>query len=96
MIDKAHAKGTKVYGATILPFAKSFYDKDFRQLARDQVNEWIRNSGRYDAVIDFDKIMQTPDAPTTILPDIHDGDFLHPNQAGYKKMGESIDLNLFK
>jgi lysophospholipase L1-like esterase len=96
MIDKAHAKGIKVYGATILPFAKSFYDKDFRQLARDQVNEWIRKSGRFDAVIDFDKIMQNPDAPATILSDMHDGDFLHPNQAGYKRMGESIDLNLFK
>jgi lysophospholipase L1-like esterase len=40
--------------------------------------------------------MQSPDAPATILPNMHDGDFLHPNEAGYKRMGESIDLNLFK
>lgn len=96
MIEKAHAKGIKVYGATILPFAKSFYDTDFRQSARDSVNNWIRNSGRFDAVIDFDKVMQTPDNLRLILSEVHSGDFLHPNELGYKKMGESIDLNLFK
>jgi len=96
LIDKAHAKGIKVYGATILPFAKSFYDKDFRLEAREKVNEWIRISGRFDAVIDFDSLMHQSDAPGTILPDMHDNDFLHPNQDGYRKMGEFIDLNLFK
>lgn len=96
LIDKAHAKGIKVYGATIMPFAKSFYDKDFRLEARKKVNEWIRTSGRYDAVIDFDALMHQPDNPGTILPDLHDNDYLHPNQNGYRKMGEYIDLNLFK
>lgn len=96
LIDKAHAKGMKVYGATIMPFAKSFYDKDFRIEAREKVNEWIRTSGKYDAVIDFDALMHQPDDPKTILPDMHDNDFLHPNQAGYKKMGEAVDLNLFR
>lgn len=96
LIDKAHAKGIKVYGATIMPFAKSFYDKDFRLEAREKVNEWIRTSGKYDAVIDFDALMHQPDDPKTILPDMHDSDFLHPNQAGYKRMGEAVDLNLFK
>jgi len=96
MIEKAHAKGIKVYGATIMPFAKSFYDADYRQTARDTVNAWIRSSGRFDAVIDFDKTMENPSAPKTILPDMHDNDFLHPNEAGHKRLGESIDLNLFK
>lgn len=96
LIDKAHAKGIKVYGATIMPFAKSFYDKDFRLEAREKINEWIRTSGRYDAVIDFDSLMHQPDDTKTILADMHDNDFLHPNQAGYKKMGEYIDLELFK
>lgn len=96
LIDKAHTKGLNVYGATILPFAKSFYDKDFRLAAREKVNDWIRNSGKFDAVIDFDVLMRKPDNPDTILPDMHDNDFLHPNQAGYKKMGEFVDLNLFK
>ena len=95
MIEKAHAHGIKVYGGTILPFAKSFYDAPFHQEARDIVNEWIRSSGKFDAVIDFDKAMRSPDDLKTILPDVHSGDFLHPNEAGYKKMGEFIDLGLF-
>lgn len=96
MIDQAHAKGIRVYGATILPFNKSFYYADYREAARNTVNEWVRNSGRFDAVIDFDKAMRDPQNTTTILPDVHDGDFLHPNEAGYQRMGESIDLKLFK
>ncbi len=96
MINKAHAKGILVYGATILPFTGSFYDTPYRQSARDTVNEWIRNSRRFDAVIDFDKIMRNPDDVKTILTDMHDGDFLHPNQAGYRRMGENVNLGLFK
>ena len=96
MIDKAHAKGIKVYGCTILPFAKSFYDAPHRQEARDIVNTWIRNSNAFDAVIDFDKAMVEAEGSKTILSNLHDGDFLHPNEAGYVKMGETIDLNLFK
>lgn len=96
MISKARAEGIKVYGATILPFAKSFYDSEHRQAARDKVNDWIRNSGRFDAVIDFDEVMRDPSDIKTILPDMHDNDFLHPNEAGYERMGESIDLNLFQ
>jgi len=96
MIDKAHAKGIKVYGCTILPFAKSFYDAPHKQETRDIVNDWIRNSKAFDAVIDFDKAMVSEEGSKTILSDMHDGDFLHPNQAGYLRMGEAIDLNLFK
>jgi len=96
MIDKAHAKGLKVYGATVLPFAKSFYDKDFRQTVRDTVNHWIRTSNRFDAVIDFDNVMTDPNNSKAILPDLQSGDFLHPNEAGYKLMGEAVDLKLFE
>lgn len=95
MIDKAHARGIKVYGATILPFAKSFYDAPFRQEARSIVNKWIRTSGKFDAVIDFDRLMESS-GPGVILPDMHDKDFLHPNQEGYRKMGEFVNLDLFK
>ncbi|WP_114792660.1 SGNH/GDSL hydrolase family protein [Niabella yanshanensis] len=95
MADKAHARGIKVYGCTILPFGESFYDTPFRQQARDTVNEWIRTTDKFDAVIDFDKIMRNAGDIKKINPDLHDGDMLHPNQAGYKKMGEAIDLNLF-
>ena len=96
MIAAAHAKGILVYGATILPFGKSFYYTDYRETARDTVNDWIRSSGRFDAVIDFDKALRNPQDPLTILPDAQSGDFLHPNETGYKMMGEAIDLNLFQ
>ncbi|WP_276380916.1 SGNH/GDSL hydrolase family protein [Flavobacterium sp. H4147] len=95
MIQKAHAKGLKVYGCTILPFQKSFYDAPFKQEARDIVNAWIRNNN-FDAVIDFDKEMASKEDAKTILGNMHDGDFLHPNELGYQRMGEVIDLNLFK
>ena len=96
MVNKAHAKGIKVYGCTILPFAKSFYDAPHKQEARDIVNTWIRNSKAFDAVIDFDKEMVSEEGSKTILSNLHDGDFLHPNEAGYVKMGEAINLDLFK
>lgn len=96
MIDKAHAKNIKVYGCTILPFEKSFYDKPFRQEARDIVNVWIRGNNGFDAVIDFDKAMASAPGSKTIVADMHDGDFLHPNEKGYRRMGEAIDLSLFK
>lgn len=96
MIDKAHAKGIKVYGCTILPFEKSFYDAPYRQEARDIVNTWIRTNSGFDAVIDFDKAMASAPGSKTILANMHDGDFLHPNELGYKRMGETIDISLFK
>ena len=96
MIEKAHSKGIKVYGATLLPFGGSFYDTDFRQTSRDTVNTWIRREGHFDAVIDFDQFMRDPANFMIILPGLHSGDFLHPNEAGYKKMAGIIDLRLFE
>jgi Lysophospholipase L1 and related esterases len=96
MVAKAHAKGIKVYGATILPFGKSFYYKSYREKARVMVNDWIRTKGHFDAVIDFDKLMQEPTDTMSLLPGLQSGDFLHPNEAGYRTMGEAIDLSLFK
>lgn len=95
-IAKAHSQGIKVYGAPILPFGKSFYDADYRQPAWITVNNWIRTSGQFDAVIDFEPVMRNPEIPNSLLPDVHDRDWLHPNQLGYQKMAESIDLKLFE
>ena len=94
MITKAHAQGIKVYGATITPIKKSFYYTDYRETARNTVNTWIRTSGHFDAVIDFDKAIVNPDG--TILPDAQSGDYLHPNELGYQMMGDAVDLLLFK
>lgn len=96
IIAKARAQGMKVYGAPILPFGKSFYDADYRQSAWVTVNNWIRTSRQFDAVIDFEPAMHNPEIPNSLLPNVHDGDLLHPNQLGYQLMGEAIDLKLFE
>ncbi|WP_340110716.1 SGNH/GDSL hydrolase family protein [Maribellus mangrovi] len=96
MIDEAHAQGIKVYGGTITPIMKSFYYTDFREVARNTVNEWIRTSGRFDAVIDFDKAIRNSEDIYSILPEAQSGDYLHPNENGYVMMGEAIDLSLFE
>lgn len=96
MIERAHAKGIRVYGATLLPFGGSFYDTAYRETARNTVNEWIRSSGRFDAVIDLDAAMRDPAEPLHLLPAADTGDHLHPNETGHRMMAEAIDLTLFK
>jgi lysophospholipase L1-like esterase len=60
------------------------------------VNHWIRTSKAYDAVIDFDRVVRDPAQPTRLLPAYDSGDHLHPNDAGYRAMADSIDLGLFR
>ncbi len=96
MIDSAHAKDIRVYGATILPFGGSFYDTDYCELARNKVNEWIRSSGSFDAVIDLDSALRDPDDPLRLLPAADTGDHLHPNETGHRMIAEAVDLTLFK
>lgn len=94
-INKAHARNILVYGGTILPFGGSQYDNPIHEQARKMVNEWIRTSNQFDAVIDFDAALRDPDEPAKLL-DIYDsGDHLHLNANGYKKMADIIDLSLF-
>ena len=96
MIDSAHAKGIKVYGATMTPFAGSFYDSPDHEKAWETVNNWIRTSGSFDAVIDLDKAMEDPNNPKHMLPVADSGDHLHPSEKGHKMMAEAVDLKLFK
>ena len=96
MIDSAHAKGIKVYGATMTPFAGSFYDSPDHEKAWEKVNNWIRTSGSFDAVIDLDKAMEDPNNPMNMLPAADSGDHLHPSEKGHKMMAEAVDLKLFK
>lgn len=94
MVDAAHAKNIKVYGATIMPFKNHYYYSEQRDAARNMVNEWIRTSGYFDGVIDFDKL--TRDENDQIcLQKAYQDDYLHPNAAGHKLMGESVDATLF-
>ncbi len=94
MIAKAHTKNIRIYGGTILPFNGNSYYNQYSELCRNAVNQWIRTKGNYDGFIDFDKVMRNPQ-DTTRLVSTYQNDGLHPDAAGYKTMGESIDLNLF-
>lgn len=89
-IRKAHDRGMKIYGCTITPFLGSFYDDGgfFREAARQTINKWIRESGEFDGVIDFDSIIRNPSDPTKMKEEYHCGDWLHPNPEGYRAMGE--------
>ena len=95
MISAAHGRGLKVFGATILPFKGSSYYNTYRDSARNMVNEWIRNSGHFDAVIDFDKAIRDPNDMASMLMQAQ-SDYLHPNELGYKMLGDYVDLSLFK
>ncbi len=95
MIDQAHAKNIRIYGATILPFKGNGYYNPYSESCRNTVNQWIRTKGHYDALIDFDKVMRNPQDTTKLLLPAFQNDGLHPDAAGYKIMGEFIDLSLF-
>lgn len=95
MIDTAHAKGILVYGATILPMGGSFYFSADHEKARQTVNEWIRNSGRFDAVIDLDKALRNPTDTLKLIPIADSGDHLHPSETGHRMLAEAVDLSLF-
>jgi lysophospholipase L1-like esterase len=94
-ILRAHTHGLRIYGATITPFGKSFYFSDATETARQKVNAWIRTSGQFDAVVDFDKAVRDPTEPAQLAPDTDSGDHLHLNSDGYKRMAAAIDLKLF-
>ena len=99
LISRAHARGIKVIGATITPCEGvdiPGYYSDAKESVRETVNKWIRTSGAFDGIIDFDAIVRDPDHPTRLLPKLASKDHLHPNDAGYKAVADSIDLNLFK
>ena len=99
LISRAHARGIKVIGATITPCEGvdiPGYYSETKETVRETVNKWIRTSGAFDGIIDFDAVVRDPDHPTRLLPKFASKDHLHPNDAGYKAMADSIDLNLFK
>jgi lysophospholipase L1-like esterase len=95
IIRRAHQRGVKVFGATILPFEGAEYYSAEKELVRERVNEWIRASKAFDAVIDFDKTVQDAAAPRRLSAEYDSGDHLHPSPDGYRRMGESIDPRLF-
>jgi len=96
MIARAHAQGLKIIGGTLTPFEGAAYFSAEGETKRQAVNKFIRTSGAYDAVIDFDAVVRDPAHAERILAMYDSGDHLHPNDVGYKAMADAIDLSLFK
>ena len=102
VIARARAHGLTVYGATLTPFEGTAipivpdYWTAEGEATRQEINEWIRTSGAYDAVIDFDAVVRDPASPTTFLPEYDSGDHLHPGDTGYEAMAEAVDLQMLK
>lgn len=94
--DRAHAHGIKVIGATLTPYRGAGYFSPEGEALRQAENDFIRHSGKFDGVIDFDKITQDAARPGTLQFAYDSGDHLHPKDAGYKAMGEAIDMSLFR
>ena len=95
LIQRAHARGIRIYGATLTPFEGAAYYTAEGEAKRGALNAWIRTSGAYDAVIDFDAVTRDPAQPGRLLPLYDSGDRLHPSDAGYEAMGNAIRLELF-
>jgi len=101
LIARAHADGMRIIGATLTPFGDAFAGSPFdgyytadKEKIRVAVNEFIRSSGEFDGVIDFDKVVVDPAKPGYIKAEFDKGDHLHPNAAGYAAMAAAIDLKL--
>lgn len=96
LIDRAHAKGVKIIGATLLPKGGTTFPKapsPAAEAKRQAVNAWIRSGGAFDAVVDFERVMRDPSRPDRLLPAYDSGDHLHPNDDGYRAMAAAIDLS---
>lgn len=98
IVERAHAQGIWVIGATITPYTGSdYYHPGPRSEAdRQAINRWIRTPGHFDAVVDFDQGLRDPAHPERLLPAYDSGDHLHPSPAGYRAMAEGISLSLLR
>jgi lysophospholipase L1-like esterase len=100
LIARAHARGLKAYGVTITPFEGTTIAPDYwspeGEAARQAFNRWLRTSGEYDGVIDFESVLRDPAEPTKVAPKFSAPDHLHPNDAGYEALGNAVDVGLFR
>ena len=96
IVARAHEHGIKVFGATLTPYKGAGYFTERGEQIREAVNDWIRHGGAFDGVIDFDKATRDPANPLVYAPAYDSGDHLHPKDAGYAAMADSIDLSLFR
>jgi lysophospholipase L1-like esterase len=96
MIESAHLRGVRIFGATILPYEGAVYFSPAGEAERVKVNTWIRDSGAFDGVIDLDQVMRDPDNPARLAADYEVGDRLHPNDAGYAAMADAVESFLME
>lgn len=98
LVTRARARNLLVYGGTLTPFEGTAFPGYYTpegEAKREAVNDWIRTSGVFDAVLDFDAVLRDPAHPTQLLAEFDSGDHLHPNDAGYEAMANAIDPDLF-
>ncbi|WP_229786777.1 SGNH/GDSL hydrolase family protein [Actinokineospora fastidiosa] len=98
LITRAHEAGLRIHGGTILPFkgdTLGFHSPE-NEAKRQAVNEWIRTSGEYDTVIDFDAALRDPADPLRLRPEYDSGDHLHPNDAGMAALAAAVPARLFR
>lgn len=96
IIARAHQHGIRVFGATLTPYQGADYYSDDGEATRQAVNQWIRTSGAFDGVFDFDAAVRDPNHPAQFREGYHSGDHLHPSAIGYKAMADAIDLAALK
>jgi lysophospholipase L1-like esterase len=94
LIERAHTRHIKIFGATMPPYSGAVYFSVQGEAVRQAVNDWIRSSRAFDGVIDFDAVMRDPAAPAQLVGAYQSGDNLHPNDAGYAAMAKAVDLNM--
>jgi lysophospholipase L1-like esterase len=95
LIERAHEVGVKVIGCTLTPYGGAGYATEQGEEIRSALNQFIRTSKLFDAVVDFEAAMRDPQSPKHIRADFDPGDHLHPNDAGYEAMANAIDLAIF-
>jgi lysophospholipase L1-like esterase len=95
LIERAHTRGIQAIGCTLTPFEGAAYSRENGEAVREALNTWIRTSGAYDAVVDFEAATRDPNNPKRIRPDLDPGDHLHPNDVGYQAMADAVDLSMF-
>lgn len=94
IIERAHARGIKVIGVTLTPFEGAHYYSEGGETIRQALNAFIRTGAAFDAVLDFDAVLRDPAAPGRVRADYQSGDWLHPSDAGYAAMADSIPLTI--
>jgi lysophospholipase L1-like esterase len=101
IVSRVHAFGIPVFCSTIGPFMApdtsiQSYAEPTREQTRQRINHWIRNSGAFDAVIDFDDVLRDPCNPSYLNPEYNSGDYLHPNIKAFHAMAGVFPLDIFE